>query len=218
MPIVKVKRKIRAARNRMTSFFPSHKNDAMVPSESLLESEYCYYLELSPQVARYESQPFRLCYRSHGKPRRYTPDFLVIPTDEARRPLVVEIKLDVRLTPDLLARLDEVRQEFSAEGYDFLLVTDAFIRQQPLFWNVKWVHRFRRYPYAEAEVQQALDLVTPLGTARLERLEQALEGVVAKPRCLLFHLISLGALSMEWTQPLTVNTLIGRQLCSLEFQ
>lgn len=218
MPIVNVKRTIRAARNRMTSLFPSHKNHAMVPSESLLGSEYCYYLELSPQVARYESQPFRLSYRSHGKPRRYTPDFLVIPTDETRRPIVVEIKLDVRLTPDLLARFTEIHQELRAEGYDFLLVTDAFIRQQPLFWNVKWVHRFRRHPYGDAEVQQALDVVDAFGSAPLHRLEQALAGLVPQPRALLFHLISLGGLSMEWTQPLTVNTLIGRQLCSLNFR
>ena len=91
----------------MPGLFPSLKNPEGIMFESTLERDYCYHLELDPKVTFYEGQPLTLEFKIDGKPRKYTPDFL-IKLESSDKDLLVEVKREEMLKnrDDLVLKLD----------------------------------------------------------------------------------------------------------------
>jgi hypothetical protein len=82
--------KSRLAGNRkVIGKFPSLKMNTVIWWESQLERDYIYLLEIDPEVLSYGEQPFTISYTDKGKPRRYTPDFVVTRPQKTQ---VVEVK------------------------------------------------------------------------------------------------------------------------------
>lgn len=122
--------------------FMSLKNDAVVRTLSILEFDFCFHLEYNPDVKRYLSQPHGYHYQFNGRRCRYTPDFLVFDHQECSS--FIEIKHSSQiLKPDFRTRFAE-KQRVALEEYDkrLILITEKQIRINPIFNNLKLLHRY----------------------------------------------------------------------------
>ena len=149
--------------------FPSLKMGQMIPFESLLERDYLYWLDYSPDVEWFEAQPLQIDYRHEGRSCHYTPDFHLV---QAGRHVLVECK------PDQFAYQTQNHPKFKAacdwcgqQDWDFRLVTDQQLRAGFGLQNVKLLTRYARYPVdpgLQSRVYQELNpALAPLTLAHL---------------------------------------------------
>ncbi|MFJ4256831.1 transposase [Pseudomonas monteilii] len=75
---------------KLETFVASRKNGNSIGCESLLEADFCIYLEYQPAIAAYLSQPFTICFS--GSRTRYTPDFMATLVDGSQ--VIYEVKSD----------------------------------------------------------------------------------------------------------------------------
>ncbi|WP_406833965.1 transposase [Pseudomonas asiatica] len=73
---------------QLVTFFASRKNNCSVACETLLEADFCFYLERWPGISAYCSQPFSL--QLIDEDISYTPDFLARRIDGT--PILFEVK------------------------------------------------------------------------------------------------------------------------------
>lgn len=122
--------------------FMSLKNDAVVRTLSILEFDFCFHLEYNPDVKGYISQPHGFYYYFNGRKCRYTPDFSA--DNHKGRSTLVEIKHSSQiLKPDFRQRFAEKqRVALEEQGKRLVLVTEKQIRIDPIFSNLKLLHRY----------------------------------------------------------------------------
>ncbi|PNI03185.1 TnsA endonuclease N-terminal domain-containing protein [Vibrio diazotrophicus] len=122
--------------------FMSLKNDAVVRTLSILEFDFCFHLEYNPDVKRYLSQPNGFYYYFNDRKCRYTPDFLV--NDHKDKSTLIEVKHSSQiLKPDFRQRFAEKqRVALEEQGVRLVLVTEKQIRIDPIFSNLKLLHRY----------------------------------------------------------------------------
>jgi hypothetical protein len=116
----------------------------MIHCESPLERDAAYHFEYHPQVVSYQEQPsIEYFYDEAGEQHRYYPDFEVNFKDG--RKLLVEVKSSRSLTKkDVRAQLKGVSCRFAEQGRAFRILTEAEIRREPLFSNLKALHSANR--------------------------------------------------------------------------
>ena len=113
----------------MCGTFPSLKNNALVPFESLLEADLIALMEQDQDITAYFAQPETFCWRaSNRKVRRYTPDFLVIYSDGRRAYREVKPTKHLRRDESLRGRRSRIELECSARGASFEVWTEKDIR------------------------------------------------------------------------------------------
>ena len=124
--------------------FPSLKLERMVHWESFLERDAILHFEYHPLVTSYQEQPsVELFYDEGGEVRTYYPDFRVEFDDG--RDLLIEVKPASKLEkPDVKAKLDAVARRFEEQGRAFRVLTEADIRREPLFSNLRRLHEVTR--------------------------------------------------------------------------
>ncbi|MDR9827941.1 Tn7 transposase TnsA N-terminal domain-containing protein [Vibrio sp. FNV 38] len=122
--------------------FMSLKNDAVVRTLSILEFDFCFHLEYSPDVKEYVSQPRGFYYYFNGRKCRYTPDFSA--SDHQGQSSLIEIKHSSQiLKPDFRERFAEKqRVAFEEQGKRLILVTEKQVRVDPILSNLKLLHRY----------------------------------------------------------------------------
>ena len=124
--------------------FASVKTGLIAWYESLLERDQMYLLDFDPHVTFWHEQPFKIRYVLEGKTHYYTPDLEV---HRGTKKQVVEVKSQKQVDSgefDLLFRLATSICE--DEGYEYVVVTDRMIRQQPKLDNVKKLWKYARTP------------------------------------------------------------------------
>lgn len=104
-------------------------------TESLLERDFCYHLEMDDNVVAYESQPEQIRYFYQGAYHTYTADFLAHLIDGTKT--LYEIKDTRFLNDEVEARLCAVADYANASGFQFEVVTEKRIRARPHFTNLK---------------------------------------------------------------------------------
>lgn len=122
--------------------FASVKTGLIAWYESLLERDEMYLLDFDPQVTFWHEQPFKIRYVVEGKTHHYTPDLEV---HRGTKKQVVEVKSQKQVDSgefDLLFRLATSICE--DEGYEYVVVTDRMIRQQPKLENIKRLWKYAR--------------------------------------------------------------------------
>lgn len=140
-------RKITNKGNRKnTGFFPSVKNRRPIAYESLIELDYLYFLEYDKNVLSYCEQPFKINYSLNGKPRKYTPDFLV---QRVNKTTVVEIKTEKeyqKILKDEKKKLVYViaSKHCTSIDHEFKFITDKDIRFGEVLNNIKYLFPFSR--------------------------------------------------------------------------
>lgn len=199
----------------ITGAVPSPKLGRMVYFESLTERAYIYLLEHDLRVRSYEEQPVVIHYRCEGRARHYTPDFKVEWSD--CKPSIVECKPADQLDKEANRRKwTAARLWCKEQDYTFSVVTDELVQQHAvLLDNLSNIagHAYARFApqtldYVLAAVQSAG------GNLTVEELVSKLPVLsVQVARACVWHLLAIGTLTADLTQPLhvkrTVVTLAG---------
>src|SRR5260370_2053375 len=132
MPARKIPRY--GAQKNIGKFF-SVKTGRVAWYEALTERDYMYLLDFDRDVTFWWEQPLQMRYSHDGKTHRYTPDLEVHRTSKKQ---IVEVKPKDKVESgerDFLFRTAAAICD--PEGYEFIVVTDEQIRQQPKLTNVK---------------------------------------------------------------------------------
>lgn len=119
---------------------PSFKSGAIVHCESAQEEEAVARFEACPSVKKITAQPVRITYEHEGKKRNTTPDFKLTLKDG------LDIYVEIKHTTQALKMADvlEARAVGSAEqGLDYRVITDRWIRIEPLLENIRILQRWR---------------------------------------------------------------------------
>lgn len=205
MPVRRIPRY--GAQKNIGKFF-SVKTGRVAWYESLLERDYMYLLDFDPAVTFWHEQPLQIRFCHGGKTHRYTPDLDVRRNSKKQ---IVEVKPEHKVKSgkwDFLFRTASSICE--PEGYEFIVVTDEQIREQPKLENVKKLWKYARTPVGSHEqvlcagyFQQRQGAEIALGD--LERFFKA-ERV---PVQALYALLFWGALDFDLMQPLDSCSLIS---------
>lgn len=112
--------------------------------ESIMEKDFCYYLEFSHRVQKYSPQPETLqLVLSDGSSYEYTPDFKALFASSELT--YIEVKPKDLASSDLYQMVFQAAERALAErGIRFQLITEEFIYRAPLLDNLKRLHRYRK--------------------------------------------------------------------------
>jgi hypothetical protein len=124
--------------------FSSVKMGRVAWYESLLERDYMYLLDHDLTLSYWVEQPLKIRYGDNGRTRSYTPDFEV---HRQSKKQIVEVKTKDQVdSGEWDALFSTASSICEKEGYEFTVVTDEFIRQQPRLDNVKTLWKYARTP------------------------------------------------------------------------
>jgi hypothetical protein len=125
--------------------FPSFRLNDIILFESNLEKDYLYLLEFDHlDVLNFRAQSCLIRYRLDGRKRRYTPDFYV---ERKHKTQVIEVKPEERaLEPRYREVFLLAAAACAKKGWEFRVVTETTIRQEPRLENVKLLLKYQRTP------------------------------------------------------------------------
>ena len=173
--------------------------------ESLIERDYMYLLEIDPDVKSYQSQPLKLAYTLNGKPRKYTPDFLV---ERQNKQQIVEIKPAFAVHTEKNLRLfQNIGPLCQKRGWEFVVVTDEMIRVQPLLDNLRLVYKYAREPVTFNNYIDCREYFIERVSASLQAAQQDLNPKQISQKTLL-KLIFLGVLETDMMKRISSESLI----------
>lgn len=136
-------------------FFPSAKNQSLMPCESRLEKDNCLFMELDKEVVNYRTQPFSI--RLNNK-QSYTPDSVHIDINE--NITVREVKFSGSLEScSLIEKLAKIKRLFSSEDINFEILTEKELQKNPDCYNRKLIYRSSHQSYHSFQIKEALELV-----------------------------------------------------------
>lgn len=139
-------------------FFPSRKNDALMPCESRLEADNCLDLEFDKSIELYRTQPITI---NLGGSESYTPDS--IHKDELGNIIVREVKFSGALQKEnLVDRLTRIRNIFEQEGFQFHVLTEKNLQLPPRIDNYKFLYRCSHQKYGNLLLDRAIDTLRNL--------------------------------------------------------
>lgn len=157
---MKVRKVVTRSGKRFRGKFPSAKLGRMVEWESLHERDAILHLEYHPLVVRYQEQPsIEIYYDPAGESHKYFPDFSALFKSGKERFFEIKPSRFLRKR-DVREKLEAVASRFQEQGRDFRVLTEEHIRRQPLFSNLKAIHRSaKEVSYRETDKQLAMSLV-----------------------------------------------------------
>lgn len=187
--------------------FPSNKLKKMVHYQSLLERDAILHLEYHPAVLAYQEQPSEETYYDvEHNARSYFPDFLaVLVTTEKFN---VEVKPEGKLQSDKIRdKLERVALRLAETDRKFRVWTEREIRREPLFSNLKRLHRVNKPVARSPVVDQLVQAVR--AESRSVELAALIERFGAESDVL--RLIAAGIFQTDLEQPLTPHSCVWTQ-------
>lgn len=210
MPLSKPVREIGVATRGVTGVVPG-----FGAYESSLERDLMELLRFDGGIEKFVPQPLTIDYLDeNGKARRYTPDGLIYfkPDDAgAVSPLLVEVKYRADFRNDWrnLIRKFRAAKAFCRDHYwQFEVFTEKEIRT-PYLSNAKFLWPYSQQKFADAEISRVLTALSDLEQADPDLLLCALYfDPMNRARAipLLWHLIAVGAVGCDLSQPLTMRS------------
>lgn len=198
MPVRKIPRY--GAQKNIGKFF-SLKTGLVVWYESLLERDEMYLLDFDPFVTFWREQPLRIRYVLNGKTHFYTPDLEV---HRGSRKQIVEVKSQDQVDSGRFDSLFRIATSVCQdEGYEFVVVTDQLIRQQPRLDNIKKLWKYARTPILPQHQQLCWQFFQgrPFGEVELGDLIAFFRSEGVAPQ-VVYSLLFWGVLGFDLTQPL----------------
>lgn len=191
-------------RSHVTGFQPLPTGTA--EHESALERDFVTLAAFRDAAAAITSQPITLRFRDGAAARRYTPDFLVRWGD-GRTDLV-----EVKYRADLHANWSKLRPGFVVarawareRGASFRIATERGIRGVRLD-NAKRLLPLRGAPIDVAAVECAMTAARSVPQPTFGRVVDALAGDRAAALGTVWRLIARGALAVDLTAPIELDT------------
>jgi len=121
---------------------PSRKSPTMIYCESAQEDEALVRFEACPSVNTVHAQAIKVPYTVGTKVRPSTPDFKLGLIDG--KTVLVEVKNSHQAKrPDVSEKLSAVASAAAGLGYQYYVVTERWIRFQPVLENLRILARWR---------------------------------------------------------------------------
>jgi hypothetical protein len=194
-----------AGRRQVIGKFPSIKMKTVIWWESQIERDYIYLLEIDPNVISYQGQPFQISYQQQGKSRIYTPDFFVKRNQIQQ---VVEVKANSQINKLQNKRLWQIITNWcQKQNWQFLVITDQMIRQQPKLNNIKLLFKYARTYLTK---QNYWDCQKYFQLKKLVKFQEAEEDLKEKgiTKKHLYKLLYLGLIATDLSQCLEAESLL----------
>ena len=187
--------------------------------ESSLERDLVSLLEFEPRIVDFEEQPVQVAFRGeNGKPRIYTPDFLVSyrPQDWDDVP-IRRCLVEVKFRQELWEKWAEFRPVFKAarayatqRGWGFKILTEVEIRK-PWLRAIKFLNAYVRLP-ADPAIEEWIvkEVSRRFAHPRIRDLCQLACNSPAiwqdgKMLTQLWRLVATGVLCIDYKDPMTSN-------------
>ncbi len=137
-------RKVRHGGKNFIGHFPSIKMKKMIDFESLLERDLIYLLDYDANVSDFTEQPLTIPIHISGRRQQYTPDFLV---NIYAEPTLLEVKPICFVKEfENSIKFEFIKDYCKRLGWNYHIVTERDIRQNPLLENVKLLTQYARHP------------------------------------------------------------------------
>ena len=187
-------------------FFPSRKNNALMPCESRLEADNCLDLEFDSSVVAYRTQPFTI---DLGAKKSYTPDS--IHENKLGDIVVREVKFSGALAnEELLDRLDKIRSILSKASIEFIVLTENNLQLPPKINNYKFLYRCSHQKYDEMLIEYAIGILDRLPSPCSLRTLRNQCNKSNLPPLIADSLLFLSLASYDQNQVLTPDSLIWK--------
>jgi len=187
--------------------FSSVKTGRVAWFESPLERDYMYLLDYEHAISYWIEQPLRIRYGDNGRTRSYTPDFEV---HRQSKKQIIEVKTKDQVdSGDWDSLFSTALFICEQEGYEFSVVTDEFIRQQPRLENVKTLWKYARTPIRARHQILCIEFFREKQIAEIE-LSEFIQFFRAQhvPVQTIYALLFWSVLNFDVTQPLNVASII----------
>ena len=187
--------------------FSSVKTRRVAWFESLLERDYMYLLDYELAISYWVEQPLKIRFRDNGRTCSYTPDFEV---HRQSKKQIIEVKTKNQVdSGNWDALFSTATFICEQEGYEFTVVTDEFIRQQPRLDNVKTLWKYARTPIRARHQILCIEFFREKQVAEIE-LSELIQffKVQHVPVQTIYALLFWSVLNLDITQPLNIDSSI----------
>lgn len=209
-------RKIGTTRRSVSGTY-MFRGETPIQFESTLERDFLIKKAFSRSVLDVISQPVRIPFKTRdGRSFQYTPDFLVYYRLGCRDyldypcPVLVEIKPASEWRArwrDWLPKWKAAYRYAREQGWLFTIQDESRIRDQALR-NIKFLERFKRMSFPQAEKEEVLQNLTEMGSAPVHYLlSRHFMGIYRpKGQSLIWHLLATQELESDLSRPLNDTT------------
>jgi hypothetical protein len=199
---------------RFVGKFPSLKLDRTVLWGSQLERDFIYLMEFNREVISYETRPFSAAALD-GVGGCYEPDFLI---ERAAGKQAVKISAGRRAADESeSAFYRSIAHACRSRGYDFLLLGEETVREQPRLDNIKLLWRYARTPILPQHRILCADFMRRGLTPTLGEVTRFFQSKNVG-REVVYALMYQGALSFELSWPITPDTTVSPRPNSAVFR
>jgi hypothetical protein len=191
---------------RFRGKFPSFRLNRLLSYESLLERDYLYLLEFDHQDALdFQVRPCTIHYTADNRRARFVPAFGVV---RRHKKQLVEVTSVQRATSEVSRlRYRIAAQLCEREGYEFVVATEAMIREQPRLDNVKLLIRYQRAPTSAQHQIMCHDLFNAQPEASLGEVFDFFVGRNVDKQTV-YALLRWGVLDIDLSRPIASNSLV----------
>ncbi|WP_278350578.1 TnsA endonuclease N-terminal domain-containing protein [Marinobacter nauticus] len=166
--------------------------------ESTLELDYLNLVRFERKADRVESQPFSIQYHLARRPRRYTPDFLVV---ENGIEYVDEIKtVKAANQPEFCEKASKLTRYFAERDQVFRVLTEDDIRIGHRAQNIRFLVPVLDTPPPDADFETFVN-ATESRSASMTELSELLRRLNVSPlfiRCAIAHRFLRCDLTKPW--------------------
>jgi len=146
--------------------------------ESALELDYLNLIRFEKTAESVESQPFSVQFHFAGRPRRYTPDFLIV---ENGVEYVDEVKTrSAANKPEFLQKAQKLSRFFRERGQIFRVFTEDHIRPGNRAQNIRFLMPVLDLPPPIPEFETLLNTIEKR-SASLSELRRLLDAQAIDP-------------------------------------
>ncbi len=213
MPVRKIPKTYRSLSGQTAS----RKLNRAAAFESSLERDLLTLLEFSPEVSIYEEQPLTIEYTDEKHHiRTYTPDVLIVYSDEAASSYgITHVLGEVKYRTDLFSHWKELKPKFKAarafcrkRSWLFRIFTEVEIRTAYLK-NAQFLLPYKEYSANQPESERLLETLNHLESASVSQLlddHAPNETMRLQLIPYIWHLISIGKIHTDLNSPLTMKS------------
>lgn len=134
---------------KVTGKYPAFKGNRMVHWESGLELDAMMRHDANPLILSFSEQPAIIYFTLNGIPHKHYPD-LLLKTNNGL--IFQEIKTDKKAQQeDIFQRTQFLKEHLPIYGYNYEVVTESYIREEPNLSNAKYLLRHGRIPTTELQ-------------------------------------------------------------------
>lgn len=200
----------KTGRKNVIGSFTSVKMKAIVEWESQIERDFMYFLEFDDDVRGYKAQPIKYRYTRDGKYKYHFPDFEIFRYSTSKRKFVEIKPFNVTQDPQFREKSAAIRKQMQADGFDYVVVTDAQLRVEPTLSNLKLLYRYIDHDFDHEKTFELLKELKAAGNTSIvfqDLVQIAQDYSLALIDC--YSCISNKIFTFDTSKPLTLTTVLS---------